>query len=126
MSWFSEVLDRRTLKKAYKWGKKRALHKKRVFLFYLDKFPDMPKDELYFHVVSSGRYFNENTAALLISDEQNAVDKRSFCLRNVIKRMLVTEARYMWGLDFSLSNIDIWDILLEANTAVDDVIPEHL
>lgn len=134
MSLFSDMLGKYVLKKAYKWGKSRAEHKKRIFLHYQNEFPDMPKDELYFLTILSSLYIDEIKAERVISEVADGRiggfkiigEGDPFCLRSIIKRMLAIESSHVWGYRFSLATIDVPHILCEAYIAVDDVIPEEL
>ena len=136
MSWFSDVVDRWTLKKAYKWGRSRA--KMKLFAFYSvqDAHPEMPLEDLYYLTILMSRGFDEHRTHQLITRTKQAaegymmspigikapVPVEPFCLRSVVKSMLSAEI-------FDLFKgkpppHPYWT--LESWKAVDDVIPADL
>ncbi|MCY4554487.1 MAG: hypothetical protein OXC79_12525 [Candidatus Poribacteria bacterium] len=138
MSWFSDIIDRWTLKRAYKWGEGRAKTKLLNFYILQDAYPETPVEDLYYLTVLTSHGFNEHRTRQLIkrakeqaeghmsipgySDLKVSMPTESFCLRSVIKMMLsAEESQLMKGKGFPHP-----DGIFEAWKAVDDVIPADL
>lgn len=146
MSWFSDMIDRWTLKRTYKWGKGRAKTKLLNFYTLRDAYPEIPIEELYYLTVLTSHGFNEHKTRQLIkrakeqaegymsisgysdlnisdySDLKVSVPTEPFCLRSVIKMMLsAEELQFTKGKGFPHP-----DCTLEVWKAVDDVIPADL
>lgn len=138
MPFFSDMLERWALKKAYKWGKGRA--KIKLFAFYTlqDAHPELSIDDLYYLTVLASRGFDEHRTRQLIksakeqaegylslpgdSDLKTSVPVEPFSLRSVVKIMLSHEE---WQL-FRGKGFPYPDCIFEAWKAVDDIIPENL
>ena len=134
MTWFSEMIDRWQLKQAYKWGKGRARVKLLAFYTYQEKYPEMPKEELYYLTILSSVGFTETTALEVVIRAQEISEGHvngstlgspgePFSLRSVVKCMLINEAFQLFG---PKNHHLVSDWLLEARKSVDDVIPADL
>ena len=136
MAWFSDMIDKWTLKKIYKWSRGRAKFKLFTFNNIRAAHPELSAEDLYYLTVLSSRGFNEYRTQQLIKRAKEqaegyietltgikvSVPAEPFCLRNVIKMMLLSEeldATKGVGFSHPSSTLEVWK-------AVDDVIPANL
>lgn len=150
MTWLSDMIDKWTLKRAYKWGKGRAKTKLLVFYTLQDRYPEMPVKELYYLTILNSPRFTEKDATSIVNKAANEAEgftlvphlklekgevqvdnlKMSvpsnmvdpFCLRTVVKQMLTHEAVQYERRNGVPHPLELY----EAWNAVDDVIPADL
>ena len=150
MSWFSDMLDRYALKKAYKWGRGRARIKLLAFHAYLKANPELSIEELYYLTILNSPRFTEKDAKSIVDGAANAAEGYTlvpdlkieqgnvlvdylkiscpapyddpFCLRAVVKQMLTHEAVQYERRNGVPHPLELY----EAWNAVDDVIPADL
>ena len=133
MTWFSDMIDRWQLKQAYKWGKGRARVKLLAFYTYQEKYPEMPKEELYYLTILNSVGFTETTALEVVIHAQDMAEGHiggsklaspgePFSFRSVVKRMLTREAFQRFGPRGYPHPYGIF----EAFKAVDEVIPADI
>lgn len=140
MAWFSDIMDKWALKKIYKWSRGRARFKLFAFNSIQAANPEMSAEDLYYLTVLTSRGFNEHRTGQLIKRVKEqakgymsvgysdlTVDipdmfVEPFCLRSVIKMMLLAEESDLTkGVGFPHP-----DSIFEVWKAVDDVIPANL
>ena len=66
MSWFSNLLHKWTLKKAYKWGRGLAKTKLRVFYTLRERNLDLPLEDIYYLTILNRIGYTEATADMII------------------------------------------------------------
>ena len=141
MSFFNDLTDKWKLRQAYKWGKGIAKTKLRVFYTLREAHPEKPLEEIYYLTLlnrtgyteaiardiidmvkegSEGKIETFNSEGEIATLELNVLkDTVTFNLRSVIKSMLIHE---------NLKNGIVFDTyaMIEADNAVNDIIPNHL
>jgi hypothetical protein len=141
MSFFNNLMDRSELRQTYKWGRGIAKAKLLVFYTLREAHSEKPLEEIYYLTLlnrtgyteaiardivdmvkegSEGKIKTFNSEGEIGTLEFNFLkDTVTFNLRNVIKSMLIHE---------NLKNGNVFDTyaMIEADKAVDDIIPNHL
>lgn len=141
MSFFNDLADKWKLRQAYKWGRGIAKTKLSVFHILREAHPEKPLEEIYYLTLLNRTGYTEVIASDIVDTVKECSegkietfnsegeigtlklnflkDKVTFNLRSIIKNMLIYE---------NLKNGNVYDIyaMIEADKAVDDIIPNHL
>ena len=117
MSWFSNLLHKWTLKKAYKWGRGLAKTKLRVFYTLRERNLDLPLEDIYYLTILNRIGYTEATADMIIKGAE------PLSLRSVVHRFVIHEAMKTFG-PRGIPPRDYGG--LAARRAVDDIIPADL
>ena len=128
MSLFSDMVDKWSRQKAFKWGKAWAEKILQIFNAYKVQFPEMSDKELYYLTIQSLPEISPENAIRIVDRTINFAEgniptlAEPLSLRSVVKGLLIHEK--VQQVDFKGRSLPRY-FLVEAFMAVDVVIPEQ-